>query len=185
MNKVCKHCNLEKDLKQFPLRGKKEWNDNTPLEKRRTNVCRKCKRTSTPFCHDCRTRPRVNKTRCEICRDKQRQRRVSRQARDREAAFAHYGHKCAYCQESREIFLSIDHINNDGGKHRREDKVENIYVWLRQNSYPVGFQTACFNCNMAKGIYGEATLLAVLNSVNGDSQAVTIGCDGGSINNHK
>ncbi len=40
--------------------------------------------------------------------------------RRREKVFNHYGKKCACCGESIYEFLTIDHINNDGAKHKRE-----------------------------------------------------------------
>jgi hypothetical protein len=29
-----------------------------------------------------------------------------------------------------------------------------FYSWLRRNNYPEGYQVLCFNCNIAKGLYG-------------------------------
>lgn len=48
----------------------------------------------------------------------------------------HYGTKCQCCGEKQVEFLTIDHINNDGNKHRKETNYSNIYSWLRQNDYP-------------------------------------------------
>jgi hypothetical protein len=58
------------------------------------------------------------------------------------------------------MFLTIDHIENNGAEHRRQqrngqNKGHDIYAWLRKNNYPEGFQVLCYNCNCAKGIYGE------------------------------
>lgn len=64
-----------------------------------------------------------------------------------------YGGICACCGEKEPKFLAIDHINNDGNKHRREVKNKTIYVWLRDNNYPKGFQVLCHNCNMAKAFW--------------------------------
>lgn len=72
----------------------------------------------------------------------------------RQDIFNAYGKQCACCGESQKEFLTIDHINGDGAKHRRERNGSNLYVWLRQNDYPEGFQTLCWNCNCAKHIYG-------------------------------
>ena len=63
-----------------------------------------------------------------------------------------YGGKCACCGESEIKFLSIDHINGGGTKHRKE--VGNIPEWLIKNNFPKGFQVLCHNCNQAKGFYG-------------------------------
>lgn len=66
-----------------------------------------------------------------------------------------YGAKCQCCGEKEPIFLAIDHINNDGAKHRKElSNKQTIYTWLRKNNYPTGFQVLCHNCNMAKA-WGE------------------------------
>jgi 5-methylcytosine-specific restriction endonuclease McrA len=78
----------------------------------------------------------------------------------RELALEHYGKKCTCCGESIYEFLEIDHINNDGAKHRKEmnhgkNKGGNIYKWLHTQNYPDGFQTLCSNCNNAKGRWGE------------------------------
>lgn len=64
---------------------------------------------------------------------------------------------CACCGESEIKFLSIDHIDGGGNAHRKEiGRAFNcIMYWLKRNNYPDGFQVLCFNCNMAKGFYGE------------------------------
>ena len=35
-------------------------------------------------------------------------------------------------------------------KHRKETGGANLYVWLRKNNYPIGFQILCYNCNLVK-----------------------------------
>ena len=66
-------------------------------------------------------------------------------------AFKHYGNECACCGETEKLFLTIDHINGGGTKHRK--KIGNkICVWLFKNNFPEGFQTLCFNCNWGKHI---------------------------------
>ena len=69
----------------------------------------------------------------------------------------HYKAKCACCGETIREFLCVDHVNNDGNKHRREMRNtsgSSIYHWLILNEFPDGFQLLCYNCNMAKSIYG-------------------------------
>jgi hypothetical protein len=63
-----------------------------------------------------------------------------------------YGGKCVCCGETRKEYLSIDHINGDGNKHRKEMGFSGhqFYRWLKKNNYPKGFQVLCFNCNMGK-----------------------------------
>lgn len=73
-------------------------------------------------------------------------------------ALERYGSKCACCGEATQEFLGIDHVNNDGEKHRRElaGYGRAIYSWLKKAGYPQDgrFQILCHNCNMAKGLYG-------------------------------
>jgi len=67
--------------------------------------------------------------------------------------FEHYGKKCSCCGESIQEFLTIDHINGGGTKHR-EKIGRKINRWLVSNEFPKGFQTLCFNCNWGKHING-------------------------------
>lgn len=60
-----------------------------------------------------------------------------------------YGEKCACCGERNHIFLTIDHIRNDGAKHRKTITTS-FYLWLKQSGWPPGFQTLCYNCNCGK-----------------------------------
>jgi len=67
-----------------------------------------------------------------------------------------YGGECACCGETRKEYLTIDHIDGNGNKQKREIGVKDsrsLYRWLRQNNYPEGFQVLCFNCNCGKGSY--------------------------------
>lgn len=68
---------------------------------------------------------------------------------NREKVFNHYGYKCICCGERESIFLSIDHVNGKGTMHRKQTG-NILYVWLRLNNYPEGFQVLCHNCNWAK-----------------------------------
>jgi hypothetical protein len=67
--------------------------------------------------------------------------------------FEHYGNKCDYCGEQEEIFLTIDHIDGGGEKHRKKIG-RKINRWLVSRKFPKGFQTLCFNCNWGKHING-------------------------------
>jgi predicted RNA-binding Zn-ribbon protein involved in translation (DUF1610 family) len=71
----------------------------------------------------------------------------------------HYGGKCACCGEHRLEFLTIDHVNNDGGKHRREQAHSlgtGLYKLLLRKNFDLGYelQVLCWNCNEAKNYYG-------------------------------
>lgn len=64
--------------------------------------------------------------------------------------FNHYGMSCARCGNYDFRVLCIDHVNGNGGKHRKELKATSIYPWLIRNGFPEGFQTLCANCNRLK-----------------------------------
>jgi len=67
-----------------------------------------------------------------------------------------YGGKCKCCGEKDFHFLSIDHIDGGGNQHRKAIHGGGVvlYAWLIRNKFPGGYQVLCFNCNLAKGIYG-------------------------------
>jgi len=73
----------------------------------------------------------------------------------RNAVFAAYGgYTCNCCGETESLFLSIDHINNDGAEERKSGKYNGsgsaFYGWLRKNKFPSGYQVLCMNCQVGK-----------------------------------
>jgi len=79
---------------------------------------------------------------------------VTQRAEIRDLVYKSYGgYRCACCGETEPKFLSIDHINNDGAKHKREFRIrtgEQMYRWLVRNKFPQGFQILCMNCQWGK-----------------------------------
>lgn len=66
----------------------------------------------------------------------------------------HYSGKCACCGIEDIVFLTIDHINNDGylekiGKKYRPSGYF-LYKKIISKNYPDNLQVLCFNCNIAK-----------------------------------
>lgn len=75
----------------------------------------------------------------------------------RKETFDAYGGRCACCGEDQLEVLTIDHVNNDGAEHRKITGAgSRFYAWLRKEGFPQDgrFQILCFNCNIAKKIYG-------------------------------
>jgi len=73
-----------------------------------------------------------------------------------------YGGKCACCGISEPEFLTIDHINNDGGIERAQfgpkgkigGGTAKIYRLLLDRGYPKdNYQLLCFNCNIARSLF--------------------------------
>jgi len=60
---------------------------------------------------------------------------------------SHYGGKCVCCSEENILFLTLDHINNDGAKHRKEIGREALWRWAFDNDYPGFLQVMCYSCN--------------------------------------
>ncbi len=69
----------------------------------------------------------------------------------------YYGNcQCACCKENNIKFLSIDHINGDGIKHRAMMRAGGgkFYEWIVRNNFPEGLQVLCFNCNLGRSVNG-------------------------------
>jgi len=120
---------------------------------------------------DCPRPPEVGYKFCTGCRSKAAETRTRRRVEIRKISarsskktramlkgevFLAYGTACACCGETTYEFLSIDHTNGDGAKHRKEIGTYSsaIYKWLKKNNYPPGFRTLCMNCNYALGLFG-------------------------------
>ena len=72
-------------------------------------------------------------------------------------AISAYGGRCVCCGQSNPIFLTFDHVNNDGYVMRKRFKGMyslRLLGWLRRNHYPPSIQLLCWNCNRAKLSYG-------------------------------
>lgn len=69
--------------------------------------------------------------------------------------FKHYGNKCNCCGETELLFLSMDHVNNDGNIFRKKiHSGYKTYIWIRRNNYPKDLQLLCMNCNFGKARNG-------------------------------
>lgn len=91
--------------------------------------------------------------------------------KNRKLVIEHYSNNkncCNCCGEKIYEFLSVDHIDGDGGIHRRSLNLRgghHFYAWLKQNDYPYGYQILCFNCNMAKGQFGVCPHKLIENTI--------------------
>jgi hypothetical protein len=77
-----------------------------------------------------------------------------RRLKIRQDVLKKYGNKCNCCGEKEYTFLAIDHVGNDGNKHRKELKYKDITVWAYRNGYPNNLQILCHNCNHGKYLNG-------------------------------
>ena len=116
---------------------------------------RNAARKTEGLCVECGAPARPNKTCCIECSEKQNSRAHQEREQLRLQAMTHYSEGkpiCAWVQCTIDDLdlLTIDHMNNDGAKHRRMIGHGNICRWLRQNNYPPGFQVLCYNHQILK-----------------------------------
>lgn len=168
--KICQECGNKRPITNFASNGYHTRKDGTKICYRRS-ICRKCDKkakVASGICKMCTKPAEPGKHHCQKHLDLLKATKRRQKTVDRTAAFSHYGRACQFCGETIELFLTIDHKNNDGAEHRKELRTggttHDIYVWLRRNNYPDEFQTLCMNCNYAKGIYGEEAVLEALAS---------------------
>lgn len=72
-----------------------------------------------------------------------------------------YGGACECCGESQPEFLTVDHVN---GRKEGERRLTGMKLWayVRRLGFPRDeFQLLCFNCNCAKGFFGECPHVAL------------------------
>ena len=110
-------------------------------------------RKARGLCPECGHRPVLSVGYCAPCRANRNRHIAACRRRLKQEVLAHYGGACACCGESTPEFLTIDHVNGGGVRHRRllGLKGMDFYRWLKREGFPTGYQTLCFNCNCAKG----------------------------------
>lgn len=120
-------------------------------------TCNKClliskrsrlKRIKAGLCATCGEAATVGK----LCLKHATENRASNSARNRllrEQVIEHYGGRCACCGEDTYEFLTLDHINNDGAKQRKEMGKPRMIYYIHTRR-PTDIQVLCWNCNCAK-----------------------------------
>lgn len=178
--KECGKCPPKTGLKKCAscaekcCKAMKKWKDKKTQEWRAAGKCTKCGATPKPGyaqCNKCvrkaneAQKRRKAKGKCgscqssaikgeSLCFECKKARQAKRQALKEEVFAAYGGYQCACCGTQIRQFLTIDHVNNDGGKHRREIGSKTIHRWLRKHNFPAGFQVLCFNCNHGRHLNG-------------------------------
>ena len=164
MEKICNDCGKKKNLNRFPknkgckngrtgtckqcaYKKQKKWRDghkknvSLSMEKYRAKYPEKIEKYRKEYLQ----RPKVkarSRVACKKFRDK-----------IRNEILLHYGKKCICCGEQEPLFLTIDHINNDGRKHRKSIGKfggAEFHYWVWKNNFPNNLQILCWNCNLGK-----------------------------------
>lgn len=75
-------------------------------------------------------------------------------AKLRDEVFSVYGNKCACCGETEKLFLSLDHVKNDGAELKRSGihgkSANDFYRYVKKLGFPPDYQILCMNCNTGK-----------------------------------
>lgn len=102
------------------------------------------------MCTSCYHKPAVRgRTKCGSCFDVA----VIARTRQRESVYSTYGNKCSClpCGETRWQFLVLDHVNDDGAKHRLEiGESARLVEWAYKNGCPPSLRLLCANCNTGR-----------------------------------
>jgi hypothetical protein len=143
---LCKRCNIE-------LVPEINWNQSRI--KHHDNICK--------ICYINEYKEYYTKYR-EQFREKSRAYSKMYHRQNKKQVISHYSNGtmlCFCCGEKHIEFLTIDHINGGGTMHRKELRKAGIslgtgfYRWLIKQNYPDGYRVLCFNCNQARGLYGQ------------------------------
>lgn len=122
-----------------------------------TKVCSLCKNEKLLSFFAIRTdnKNKIRRTECRTCinfRTKMLWRRT------RKEIFDYYGWVCKCCGESEPVFMTLDHINNDGYKDKNpggsKKSGKELYLLVKKQGFPDKYQTLCHNCNFAKKLEG-------------------------------
>jgi hypothetical protein len=123
-----------------------EYSKKRRVEYKRLGLCIQCSKPSIP-----------NRTLCSNCNRKKLEYSKLHGIEIRRAVIKHYSNGkncCDCCGETMYEFLSIDHINGGGNRHKRERSIKRLSDWLYHHDFPDGFRVLCHNCNQAIGYYG-------------------------------
>lgn len=94
-----------------------------------------------------------------ICKTCENTRVRAQNLRCKTETIEQYGGKCVCCDEPNLVFLTIDHISENGAEERKtlnKNGGSKFYRWLKKMSYPkTNYQVLCFNCNFAKHVLGR------------------------------
>ena len=159
----CRQCSADWYYQKHGKAKRKRVHPRQPEPSTGKHICRQCSQVKTvenfyrssetgryrPWCKSCmadlakRSRP--------WSKIKQR----ANFAKCRREVLDAYGGKCVCCGESNAVFLTMDHVNNDGSEHRKQVGVSGVMWKIRSQGFPPNFQILCRNCNWAKYALGS------------------------------
>lgn len=157
MTRTCRKCSLTKALSDFPVYD--------AATGKRRHECKACNTARVEAHHEANKAERLRKARERYQEDpiavwtperRQRAKELDRERyeKTRNEVFDKYGSECKACGETERLFLTIDHINNDGWKLRKENGYREsgigLYLDILRNGMRDDLEVLCFNCNFGK-----------------------------------
>lgn len=153
---ICKKCSKIKNRERYranpePIKARsKKWNRENPERKKQTqDAYREAHREELAAKQ--RDYLERNRERVKAYKSSPRAlalKRLRRQKVKMEAFDAYGGPICSHCGEDRIQCLTLDHIAQDGTKHRQNGEATGaeFYANLKRNGYPPGYRVLCQNC---------------------------------------
>jgi hypothetical protein len=117
---------------------------------------RRLDRIAKGICTNCGLRPCLETCKqCEKCHGYIRKAWKNGKKKSWEIIYNHYGNICACCGETNKKFLTVDHINNDGEKQRKNrnqgsKSTMSLARKIKRGKAPTDLQILCYNCNCGK-----------------------------------
>ena len=156
----CRKCSKRFPLAEFPV--------HSPATGGRRHECHRCFRERMRRHYKENLNKRLWKSRLRYKenplarwtperRERARELARKRNTRLRDQVVAGYGGKCACCGEAEKLFLTIDHVENNGAEMRRNGHGKTshgLYKWAIKNDFPSTLQVLCMNCNFGKARNG-------------------------------
>lgn len=154
----CKKCGVIHIIEHFPFYDSRKGG--------RRHECRDCNRIRVETNHKANREYRLARCRERYAKDPtsvwtpERRARANMLARKngkqmRDIIYSHYGNQCICCKEKETMFLTLDHIQNDGKAMRLiHGSGLSLYNWIIKNHFPKIFQLLCYNCNIGKARNG-------------------------------
>jgi len=119
------------------------------------HIKRESRLESAGLCMICGRNPILNTKYCANCALKGSIRSKERTSALRSKILDHYGRRCSCCSESEYLFLTVDHVNNNGSLERKIYRGSMaLYNHIITENYPSQYQILCMNCNFGKRMNG-------------------------------
>ena len=156
-SRFCRVCKRTKPIGEFAL----VYSKNSRGKQYRQHTCLECHRAKASLKERTRRKkfPKIYREAGRRYNAKNRDsiaaRRRAWQQKLRDQVFAAYGgYRCSCCGETQPSMLTLDHVNNDGGEHRKREPAmrwaKHLYAWIIAQGFPKDLQVLCYNCNISK-----------------------------------